>query len=181
MHILALKWKCQYLVGPFIYVLFLLSQKKQTTALFLLCLHLIMSLLLQLSSLSPSSWLSPWQQNTSQGMVSAASFSKKCLLVLMEFLCRIHIYRNFNVTLGISVPSSHFSHFFFFSLQQPLTKSKSSSWFSYILCAGNTWVGVWEWRGDREFWQQIKIFPKSGIMKRFTKVHFYVLRCFKML
>lgn len=31
-----------------------------------------------------------------------------------------------------------------------------------------------------ERWQQIKIFWKSGIMKRFIKVHFCVLRCFRM-
>lgn len=127
MHILALKWKCQYPVVPLIYVLFLLSQKKQMTAWFLLCLHLIMSLQLQLSSLSPSFWLSPWQQDTSQGMVSATSFSRRCLLVLMEFLCRIYIYRNLNATPSISVPSSNFSHFlfFFFFLQHPLSQNLS--------------------------------------------------------
>lgn len=46
--------------------------------------------------------------------------------MLMEFLCRIHIYRKFTVTLGISVPSSHFSRFpFFFFLQHPLSQNLS--------------------------------------------------------
>lgn len=168
-------------VGPFIYVLFLLSQKKQTTALFLLWLHLIMSLLLQLSSLSSSFWLPSWQRDTSPGMVSAAFFPR-CFLVLMKFLCRIHIYRNFTVTLGISVSSSLFSHFlffFFFPSASTVTKSLAHDFPAFCVQA------TLEFRFESEevtgeFWQQIKIFPKSGIMKRFTKVQFHLLRCLSM-
>lgn len=76
-------------------------------------------------------------------MVSVAPFSINCLLLLTEFLCKICIYRNYTNTLGIFIfPIPFFLLFFYFHAASTVTKSKSSSGPSYILC-------IWEALGFR--------------------------------
>lgn len=97
----------------------------------------------------------------------------------MEYLCKIHFYRNCTDTVGIFVPPSHF---LFFLMQHLLSQNLSPAQDFPTFCAHAALsVLLWESRAVGGFVCRSEYFQRTGVYRAgFTKVHFYVLRCLKM-
>lgn len=97
----------------------------------------------------------------------------------MEYLCKIHFYRNCTDTVGIFVPPSHF---LFFLMQHLLSQNLSPAQDFPTFCAHAALsVLLWESRAVGGFVCRSEYFQRTGVYRAgFTKVHFYVLRFLKM-
>lgn len=110
-------------------------------------------------------------------MVSIAPLSRNSPFLFMEYLCKIHFYRNCTDTVGIFVPPSHF--LFFFNAASTITKPKSSSGLSYVLCTCSTKRSALRVQSCWGFCLQIRVFPENrGIQSWIHKGPFL---CIKML